>query len=180
VSLFGDIRLSRTYYYCSRCGASQRPWDQMLGLTERHVTPAAEELASLAGTLSGFGSAAKRTLIRMSGIRLSESTVRRVTEDAGERLGAKLAAQQTFGGQEHWPWQRDAEGKRCAYAAIDHTGVPQQAAGGGPALIVPHNRWRKKIGFGSLVQKRSKRLPSHGVVGVRSREFAFRAGLTFE
>jgi hypothetical protein len=105
----------------------------MLGLTERHVTPATAELASLAGTLASFGLAADRTLIRMSGIRLSESTVERVAEEAGERLGAKLAAKQVFGPEEHWTWQRDAEGKRCAYLGIDHTGVPQQAAGGGKA-----------------------------------------------
>ena len=48
-------------------------------------------------------------------------------------LGEQLAAKQTFGPQEHWPWQRDAQGRRCAYLSIDHTGVPQQAAGGGKA-----------------------------------------------
>lgn len=131
--MLGDIRLSRTYYYCCQCGASQQPWDERLGLTQRHVTPGTEELASLAGTLSSFGLAAERTLVRMSGIRLAESTVLRVTEEAGGRLGAKLAEKQTFGPQEDWLWQRDAEGRRCAYLAVDHTGVPQQAAGGGKA-----------------------------------------------
>jgi hypothetical protein len=129
----GDIRLSRTYYYCCHCGASQQPWDEKLGLGQRHITPGTEELASLCGTLSSFGLAAERALIRMSGIRLSESTVLRITEEAGERLGAMLAKRKTFGPQERWLWQRDAEGRRCAYAAIDHTGVPQQAPGGGQA-----------------------------------------------
>ena len=133
VSLLGDVRLSRTYYYCAECNASQRPWDEILGLNERHLTPAANELTTLAGTLSSFELAAERALFRMSGIRLSESTVARVTEDAGQRLGAQLASRQTFGPPEHWEWQRDAEGQRCAYVGIDHTGVPQQAAGGGQA-----------------------------------------------
>lgn len=133
MSLFGDVRLSRTYYYCPGCGQSQLPWDEMLGLTQRRVTPAVAELTTLAGTLASFQIAAERVLIRMSGIRLAESTVQRVTEDAGERLGAKLAAKQTFGAEQQWPWQRDAEGKRCAYASVDHTGVPQQAPGGGKA-----------------------------------------------
>jgi hypothetical protein len=91
------------------------------------------ELVTLAGTLSSFGAAAERILERMSGIRLAESTVQRVSEDAGQRLGEKLAARETFGPQEHWDWQRDADGKRCAYLGIDHTGVPQQALGGGKA-----------------------------------------------
>ena len=133
MSLLGEINLSRTYYYCLACGASQQPWDSQLGLTKRHVTPGVEELSSLSGTLSSFGLAAERTLVRMSGIRLAESTILRITEEAGQRLGAKLAEKETFGPQEDWPWQRDAEGRRCAYAAIDHTGVPQQAAGGGKA-----------------------------------------------
>jgi hypothetical protein len=61
------------------------PWDKTLGLTLRHVTPGTgtQELTSLAGTLDSFGLAAERVLIRMSGIRLSESTIQRVTEDAG-------------------------------------------------------------------------------------------------
>lgn len=109
------------------------PWDKRLGLTARRVTPAVDELASLAGTLTGFERAADVVLLRMSGVRLSESTVQRVTEDAGARLGERLAAGETFGPEEEWAWQRDADGKRCAYLSIDHTGVPQQAPGGGRA-----------------------------------------------
>jgi hypothetical protein len=133
ISLLGEIRLSRTYYYCSHCKTSQFPWDEQLALSERHLTPGAAELTSLSGTLTGFESAAERILLRMSGIRLSESTVQRVTEDAGKRVGERLQAKQTFGPQEPWQWQRDAEGKRCAYLSLDHTGVPQQASGGGRA-----------------------------------------------
>jgi hypothetical protein len=131
VSLVGEVNLSRTYYYCSACGVSQLLWDTKLGLTKRRITPGAAELTAMAGTLSSFGLAAERSLTRMSGIQLSESTVQRVTEDAGQRAGEQLAAKQTFGPAEHWPWQRDADDKRCAYLSIDHTGVPQQAPGGG-------------------------------------------------
>jgi hypothetical protein len=127
------IDVSRPYYYCSGCHSGQVPWDEKLGLTSRRVTPAAAELATMAGLLAGFEEAAKRVLERMSGIRISESTAQRVTEDAGQRLGEKLAAGETWGPQEHWQWQRDAEGKRCAYLGVDHTGVPQQALGGGKA-----------------------------------------------
>ncbi|MGH9551080.1 MAG: ISKra4 family transposase [Terriglobales bacterium] len=133
VSLLGEIDLSRTYYYCSQCHTSQLPWDALLGLTARRLTPGAAELTALSGALASFAQAAERILERMSGIRLSESTVQRVTEDAGQRLGQKLAAGETFGPKDSWKWQRDAEGKRCAYLAIDHTGVPQQADGGGKA-----------------------------------------------
>jgi len=133
VSLLGEIRLSRTYYYCSHCRRSQLPGDERLGLGRRHVTPGCEELASLAGALAPFEMAADKVLLRMSGLRLAESTVQRVAEDAGSRLGEQLAAKRTFGPQEHWRWQRDAQGRRCAYMSIDHTGVPQQASGSGRA-----------------------------------------------
>lgn len=107
------------------------PWDQRLALTARHLTPGAAEVTALAGTLASFESAAERILPRLSGLRLSESTVERVTEDSGQRLGEQLAAKETFGPQEQWPWQRDAAGKRCAYVSLDHTGVPQQGPDGG-------------------------------------------------
>jgi hypothetical protein len=133
VSLLGEVRLSRTYYYCSACSLNQLPWDRKVGLTKRRITPGAAELATMAGTLASFPLAVERALPRMSGLRLSESTVQRVTEDAGQRLGEKLAAKETFGPDESWQWQRDADGHRCAYLSVDHTGVPQQAADGGKA-----------------------------------------------
>jgi hypothetical protein len=125
--------LARPYYYCSICNHGQTPLDARLGLTSRRVTPAVAELATMAGMLASFEQAAERVLERMSGIRLAESTVQRVTEDTGQRLAERLAERETFGPQEYWAWQRDAEGKRCAYLGIDHTGVPQQACGGGKA-----------------------------------------------
>ena len=91
------ITLLCSYYYCRSCKTSQQPWDTALGLTKRRVTPAAEEAITLAGLLTIFGQAARQTLIKLTGIRISESTVRRVTEDAGEELQTALAEKQTFG-----------------------------------------------------------------------------------
>lgn len=133
VSILGQLKLARTYFYCSHCKQSQLPWDAVLGLSERRITPGAAELTTLAGTLASFEQASERILERMTGIQLSESTVQRVTEDAGQRLGERLVAGETFGEKKPWQWQRDAQGKRCAYLSLDHICVPQQAAGGGKA-----------------------------------------------
>jgi hypothetical protein len=38
-----------------------------------------------------------------------------------------------FGPARDWAWHKDAEGKTCAYVAIDATGVPQQAPDGAAA-----------------------------------------------
>ena len=133
VSLFGPIRLSCSYYHCGPCGTSQQPWDTALRLGARRVTAGAEEAITLAGLLTSFGRAAGSTLVKLTGIRVSESTVQRVTEDAGEKLGQRLAAKETFGPQEVWSWQRDASGSGCAYASLDHISVPQQGPKGAKA-----------------------------------------------
>lgn len=133
VSLFGDIRLACSYYHCAPCGASQQPWDAALRLGSRRVTAGAEEAISLAGLLTSFGRAAKNTLVKLTGIRVSESTVQRVTEDAGENLGQRLAAKETFGPPQAWSWQRDAVGHGCAYVSLDHVSVPQQGPQGAKA-----------------------------------------------
>ena len=41
VSLFGEVRLSCSYYRCQACGASQQPWDAALRLGSRRVTAGA-------------------------------------------------------------------------------------------------------------------------------------------
>src|SRR5215216_3292872 len=118
MSGFGDIRLSCSYYRCVHCKTSQQPWDEQLRLGVRRITAGAEEVVTLAGLLSSFQQAAKSTLVRLTGIRLSESTIRRVTEEAGARLAKRLDQKETFGPTESWDWQHDAQGKGCAYTAI--------------------------------------------------------------
>lgn len=132
-SLFGDVRLSCSYYHCRHCHTSQQPWDERLRLGPRRVTAGAEEAITLSGLLTSFGQAARRTLIKLTGIRISESTARRITEDAGEKVGEQLAAKQTFGPQEKWAWHKDARERPCAYASLDFVSVPQQGPQGAKA-----------------------------------------------
>jgi hypothetical protein len=122
--------LQRPYYHCRDCHTGQVPWDQELGLTSRFLTPAVAELSSLAGTISSFAPAAERTLQKMTGLRISESTVQRTTEDAGARVGRLLEQRVKFGSDRIWNWQLDAEGRRCAYASLDATGVRRQGEHG--------------------------------------------------
>jgi hypothetical protein len=101
-----------------------------LGLTRKSLTPAAAQIVSQAGVLTSFAEASEQTLKTMSGLTISESTVERTTEEAGRRLAEHLDAGETLGPQASWEWQRDAEGKTCAYVSLDHTGVRQQGPGG--------------------------------------------------
>jgi hypothetical protein len=94
------------------------------------LTPAASEVASIAGVQTSFAQSAEVTLQKLCGLRLSESTVERVTEAAGERVAKLLVERKTFGEKKSWSWQRDARGKTCAYVGLDATGVRQQGEQG--------------------------------------------------
>jgi hypothetical protein len=126
----GPIPLQRAYYYCHRCGGAT-PWDRVVGLTAKRLTPAAEELVTLAGTTGeSFAEAAEKLLPKLASLRLSESTAQRTSEAAGRRLVELLHERKTLGGPTPWTWHKDARGIACAYVSIDATGVRQQAPGG--------------------------------------------------
>jgi hypothetical protein len=132
----GPIRIERAYYHCKPCRHGTCPGEASLGLTADDLTPGALEIVSMAGILGGFAQAAEVVLPRMSGLRLCESTVQRMTEAVGTDVGERLNAGQTFGQATPWAWHKDAEGQTCAYLSIDATGVPQQ----GPHAEVTENK----------------------------------------
>jgi hypothetical protein len=91
------------------------------------LTPGAEELVSLAGTLGeSFEEAAQEVLPRLAGMHLGESTVERTTEEAGGRLGELLQERHTLGPDCPWPWHKDVNGRTCAYVSVDAVTVHQQ------------------------------------------------------
>lgn len=114
----GAVRLKRCYYHCRHCGRGHVPWDQSLGLGAAAQTPAVSEVASIAGVQTSFAQSAEVTLQKLCGLRLSESTVERVAEGAGQRLKKLLADKITFGEHKPWAWQRDAQGRSCAYVGM--------------------------------------------------------------
>lgn len=123
----------RAYYLCPACHAGHVPVDAALEFSARRLTPGAEEVATLAGTTNSFADAAEKFLPKMSGLRLSESTVERAAEDAGARLGGLWAEGRTLGAAADWRWNHDAAGRTVAYVSIDATGVGIQGEGGAKA-----------------------------------------------
>ncbi len=132
-SLVGPVRYRRAYYFCRSCGKGLFPFDRDAGLTTRDLTPALERVATLAGAVADSFEKGAELLEEMAGVRISESTVERTTEDAGQRLADAVEAGATFGPKADWPWHKDYDGKKCAYVELDATGVRQQGEGGGPA-----------------------------------------------
>jgi hypothetical protein len=106
--------LERHYYHCPACHQGFGPWDDVLGLTAAALSPAAEEVTCLAGVQSSFAEARDKTLPKLAGLRLGESTVARTTEAAGQRVGQALAAGQAFGPPHDWAWHKDADGRTVA------------------------------------------------------------------
>jgi hypothetical protein len=131
VSLVGEIRFERGYYHCPHCHRGQIPWDETLRVSPQCLTLAAQEVTALLGIQESFGNVAKRSLLKLSGLRLSESTVQRATEAAGEKLGDLLHQGAVFGDRQVWDWNRDLAGKTCGYVSLDATGILMQGPNGG-------------------------------------------------
>src|SRR4051794_12653746 len=123
----------RAYYHCTACRRGHCPADDAFGLRGTDLTPGAEQLAVLMGTVASFAEAAERLLPKLSGLRLAESTVERATEAAGDRLGRALAAGECFGVAADWVWPEDQAGRSVAYVSVDATSVPIQGKDGAKA-----------------------------------------------
>lgn len=132
-SLVGTLALDRAYYHCRSCGHGVSPWEEVLGLSRRALTPGAKEVICVAGAVDSFGEAAEVVLKKLAALRVSESTVERISEAAGADIGRRVAAGQTFGAATPWPWHRDAQGKTCAYVSLDLTGLGMQGPDGAKA-----------------------------------------------
>lgn len=133
VSLLGEVKFRRHYYHCEDCSQGTVPWDQTLGLDARRQTPAAKEIVSLGGTVDPFAESAEKLILKMSGLRVSESTVRRLTEAVGAEIGKVQSQGEVFGESKTWEWHKDAEGKTVAYVSTDATGVGIQGYQGAEA-----------------------------------------------
>jgi hypothetical protein len=133
VSLCGLVRYQRGYYYCRRCGQGQCPFDAHAGIGSHQLTPAAEQVTTLAGAVADSFEKATELLHDLAGLSLSESTAERTTEDVGLDLAQRLGQGAVFGVAADWPWRRDAKGRSVAYVSIDATGTRQQGPGGARA-----------------------------------------------
>jgi hypothetical protein len=130
LTVHGELKIERAYYYCGRCQQSFLPYDEALGLTDE-ISPGLMPLVCLAGTLLPFADAAEDVLKRFAGVRVSASTVLRCTEGAGERLRAQQKEGrmvQPTQREPKWTAPREA-GQPAAYVGLDAFSVPMQGAG---------------------------------------------------
>jgi hypothetical protein len=128
-SLLGPVQLERHYYHCKHCGKGHYPWDETLRVSGQRLTPGAREVVCLTGIQQSFGKAADRTLHKLTGIRLSESTVERLTESVGIFLKEQQEKGVLLGDGQRYDWHVDARGVPCAYVSLDWTGILMQGEG---------------------------------------------------
>jgi hypothetical protein len=102
-------------------------------VTTGDLSRGASEAVALAGALSSFAEAAQKTLPKLTGLRVSESTAERTTERVGAEVGKRLGAGETFGHKRNWEWSKDAWNQTVAYVSADATGVGMQGANGAAA-----------------------------------------------
>jgi hypothetical protein len=127
LTVHGEVKVKRAYYYCGRCHQGFLPYDEVVGLVDE-ISPGLMPLVCLAGTLLPFADAAEDVLKRFAGVRMSASTVLRCTEAAGERL----RAQQQDGDmvkptKAELVWTAEREGEQpAAYVGLDAFSVPMQ------------------------------------------------------
>jgi hypothetical protein len=127
------MTLSRHYYHCQDCKHGFFPWDQILHLGSVRQTPAAQEVIALTGAVDSFPESADRLIQKLSGLKVSESTIQRVTESVGARIGEAQKHGEVFGESTPWKWHRDADGKTVGYVSVDATGVGIQGPHGAKA-----------------------------------------------
>jgi hypothetical protein len=134
LTVHGDVKVKRAYYYCGRCRQSFIPYDDVLGLMDE-LSPGLKPLVCLAGTLLPFVDAAEDVLKRFSGVRVSASTVLRCTETEGERLRAQQKEGrmvEPMHQESRWKASREEE-QPAAYVGLDAFSVPMQGLAAGKA-----------------------------------------------
>ena len=134
VTAHGVVQVRRAYYYCGRCHQGYLPYDDAMGLVDE-ISPGLRPLVCLAGTLAPFADAAEDVLKRFANVRLSASTVLRVTQGEGERLRAQFKEGRMVKPTQAEPlWTKPRENQQpAAYVGLDAFSVPMQGIRAGKA-----------------------------------------------
>jgi Uncharacterised protein family (UPF0236) len=84
VTAAGRVQVKRRYHACRRCGATYFPFDDWAGLGKGRLSVGARRMACLAAMGWSFDQASKN-LLELTGLDVSDQTIRRVAEAEGVR-----------------------------------------------------------------------------------------------
>jgi len=122
-TLLGSVPIRRAYYRCPVCGRSSLPYDERVGLGEGAVSAGLARAATLLAVEEPF-ELASRALYELTGQRLSERTIERLTH----RVGGVAAQEEEALALRRATWDAPAplvEPSRL-YVAVDGTMVHRQ------------------------------------------------------
>lgn len=122
--------VDRAYYHCPTCHRGFCPLDDTLCFHSSSFSHAVADIACLASVTNSYAQASEKILTRLSGLRISASSLEKLTETAGKQLTNSLSSDRCFGQTSPWQWHKDHENKTCAYVSVDATGVPMQGPKG--------------------------------------------------
>ena len=115
-TLLGEVTIPRAYYRCGDCGATCLPYDELVGLGSGQVSVGLAKAGTLLGLQEPFELASKM-LYELTGQRLSERTIERLTHQVGGVASAEEAS--LAEGIKTWSAPAaEAEPKRL-YVAVD-------------------------------------------------------------
>lgn len=92
VSCIGDVRVERGYWHCASCGRGGSSFDRWAGLRSGSLTAGGRQLVVLAGSRMSYDQASV-DLQRFCGIRVSDQTIRRACDAAGDRAREHLESE---------------------------------------------------------------------------------------
>jgi len=121
----GTVTMRRAYYHCRSCGTGAVPYDQQAGLGSMAVSPGLAKRACALSIDLPFAKAAQK-LAELTGLRLSASSVERLTGHAGEVADRIEQAQAACMAT----WQAPAEAPAAAgrlYLSVDGVMAPMRA-----------------------------------------------------
>lgn len=85
----GHVEVSRRYYACRDCKATQLPWDKWAGLEAIQATPQARKIITTVATAWSFDRASQK-LKDICHINVSDDTIERICQHEGQRVGKWL------------------------------------------------------------------------------------------
>jgi len=115
LSLFGEIRLRRDYYYNPQLGCGRYPLDQALGL-QNGYTPAVVRLMCRAGARDSYEESSA-DLLAYAGIDVSSQEINRMVQRIGPGMRSDLEAEQA---------SAQTPGVPRLYVSCDGTGIPMR------------------------------------------------------
>jgi len=90
VSLLGEFRLRRAYYWCPKCKATRMPLDEKLSISRTDFSPGVRQVIGRLGAQRPFDQG-REVLEELTGLRISQRSHRQVSES----MGRALASQET-------------------------------------------------------------------------------------